>query len=139
MESKKSMIIAVVEAIHAIALILTVKVFAPVCTGMVETAAGKQIPMRCHYTSQALVFLGIILLVNALVYAVRKEAVTSGVIAAIASILAILSLSSTLGMGVCMNPEMACNLTAPIVKVVGGIGAIIGLVSVFLGTKENKK
>lgn len=138
MESKKSMIIAVVEAIHAIALILTVKVFAPVCTGMVETAAGKQIPMRCHYTSQALVFLGIILLVNALVYAVRKEAVTSGVIADIASILAILSLSSTLGMGVCMNPEMACNLTAPIVKVVGAIGVLIGIVSIYLGIKSSK-
>ena len=138
MESKKNMIIAVVEAIHAIALILTVKVFAPVCTGMVETAAGKQIPMRCHYTSQALVFLGIILLVNALVYAVRKEAVTSGVIAAIASILAILSLSSTLGMGVCMNPEMACNLTAPIVKVVGAIGVLIGIVSIYLGIKSSK-
>ena len=138
MESKKSMIIAVIEAIHAIALILTVKVFAPVCTGMVETAAGKQIPMRCHYTSQALVFLGIILLVNALVYAVRKEAVTSGVIAAIASILAILSLSSTLGMGVCMNPEMACNLTAPIVKVVGAIGVLIGIVSIYLGIKSSK-
>ena len=138
MESKKSMIIAVVEAVHAIALILTVKVFAPVCTGMVETAAGKQIPMRCHYTSQALVFLGIILLVNALVYAVRKEAVTSGVIAAIASILAILSLSSTLGMGVCMNPEMACNLTAPIVKVVGAIGVLIGIVSIYLGIKSSK-
>lgn len=138
MESKKSMIIAVVEAIHAIALILTVKVFAAVCTGMVETAAGKQIPMRCHYTSQALVFLGIILLVNALVYAVRKEAVTSGVIAAIASILAILSLSSTLGMGVCMNPEMACNLTAPIVKVVGAIGVLIGIVSIYLGIKSSK-
>ena len=138
MESKKSMIIAVVEAIHAIALILTVKVFAPVCTGMVETAAGKQIPMRCHYTSQALVFLGIILLVNALVYAVRKEAVTSGVIAAIASILAILSLSSTLGMGVCMNPEMACNLTAPIVKAVGAIGVLIGIVSIYLGIKSSK-
>lgn len=138
MESKKSMIIAVVEAIHAIALILTVKVFAPVCTGMVETAAGKQIPMRCHYTSQALVFLGIILLVNALVYAVRKEAVTSGVIAAIASILAILSLSSTLGMGVCMNPEMACNFTAPIVKVIGAIGVLIGIVSIYLGIKSSK-
>lgn len=138
MESKKSMIIAVVEAIHAIALILTVKVFAPVCIGMVETAAGKQIPMRCHYTSQALVFLGIILLVNALVYAVRKEAVTSGVIAAIASILAILSLSSTLGMGVCMNPEMACNFTAPIVKVVGAIGVLIGIVSIYLGIKSSK-
>lgn len=138
MENKKSMIIAVVEAIHAIALILTVKVFAPVCTGMVETAAGKQIPMRCHYTSQALVFLGIILLVNALVYAVRKEAVTSGVIAVAASILAILSLSSTLGMGVCMNPEMACNLTAPIVKVVGAIGVLIGIVSIYLGIKSSK-
>lgn len=138
MENKKSMIIAVVEAIHAIALILTVKVFAPVCTGMVETAAGKQIPMRCHYTSQALVFLGIILLVNALVYAVRKEAVTSGVIAVVASILAILSLSSTLGMGVCMNPEMACNLTAPIVKVVGAIGVLIGIVSIYLGIKSSK-
>lgn len=139
MDNKKSMILSVVEAIHAIVLILTAKVFAPVCTGMVKTAAGKEIPMKCHYTSQILVLLGIILLVNAIVYAIKKDAFTSGAILIAVSVVAILVLNPSIGVGICKSPEMACNLTAPIVKVVGGIGAIIGLVSVFLGTKENKK
>ena len=37
-----------------------------------------------------------------------------------------------------MNPEMACNLTAPIVKVVGAIGVLIGIVSIYLGIKSSK-
>lgn len=138
MDKKKSMILGGAKLVHAILLILTVKVFAPVCTGMVETAAGKQVPMRCHYTSQALVFLGIILLVNAIVYFIRKESVASGAIVIVASILAILSLNPTFGMGVCLNPEMACNLTAPVVKVVGAVGVLLGVISAYLGIKSSK-
>ena len=138
MDNKKNMILAGVEAVHAILLILIVKVFAPVCTGMVKTAAGKEIPMKCHYTSQILVLLGIILLVNAIIYAIRKDAFTSGAILVAVSVVAILVLNPTRGVGVCKSPEMACNLTAPIVKVVGGIGAIIGLVSMYLGKNNTK-
>lgn len=138
MENKKSYIIAAAEAVHAICLILVVKVIAPVCNGLVETAAGKQVPMRCHYTSSALVFLGIILLVNAILCAVRKEVIVCGIMTAAVSVLAILTLNSSVGMGICMNPEMACNFTAPFVKVIGAAGVVIGGISAYLGMKDRK-
>ena len=74
-----SLIVGGIEAIAAVFLLLVVKVIAPVCTGMVETAAGKQIPMRCHYTSVALVFLAVLLLVNAILCMVKKEKVVCGI------------------------------------------------------------
>ena len=66
MEKNKNLSLIMGGAMAAVAafLLVVVKVVAPVCTGMVETAAGKQVPMRCHYTSAALVFLGILLLKN---------------------------------------------------------------------------
>lgn len=138
MENKKCLIFAGVEAVHAICLLLVVKVIAPVCTGMVETAAGKQVPMRCHYTSAALLFLGAALLVNAILCAARKEMAVCGVMAAVISVLAFLTLSPSVGMGICLNPEMACNFTAPFVKVLGVIGVVIGGISAYLGMKETK-
>ena len=51
MNNKKNMVLAGVEFVHALLLILAVKVFVPVCDGIVKTAAGKEIPMKCHYTS----------------------------------------------------------------------------------------
>ena len=105
---------------------------------MVKTIAGKEIPMKCHYTSQILILLGVILLVNAILLAVKKEAFTNGIILIAISILAILVLNPTLGIGVCKSPEMACNLTAPIVKVVGGVGVVIGLISSYFGIKNTK-
>lgn len=138
MDNKKSVILAGIEAVHAILLILVIKVFAPVCTGMVKTMTGKEIPMKCHYTSQVLILLGVILLVNAIVLAVKKEAFTNGIILIAISIVAILVLNPTLGIGVCKSPEMACNLTAPIVKVVGGVGVVIGLISSYFGIKNTK-
>lgn len=136
--SKKSNIFAVVEAVHAVCLILVVKIIAPVCGGMVETAAGKQVPMRCHYTSTALLFLGAVLLINAVLCAVRKEMAVCGVMAAVLSVSAFLTLSSSVGMGICMNSEMACHFTAAFVKVLGAAGVVIGGLSVYLGMKDTK-
>lgn len=138
MEKKKSLIFAGLEVVHALLLILIVKVIAPVCSGMVDTAAGKQVPMRCHYTSVALGFLGVLLLVNGILCAVRKEMVVCGAMAAVLSVLAMLTLNPNVGMGICLNPEMACNFTAPFVKVLGAVGIVIGCLSVYQGIKNTK-
>ena len=110
-QEKNSLIFAAAQAVHALLLILAVKVFAPVCTGMVDTAAGKQVPMRCHYTAVLLLFLGLILLVNAGLCAVRREMAVCGAITAVLSALAFAALSSSAGTGICLNPEMACHVT----------------------------
>ena len=138
MENKKSFIFAGLEAIHALCLILIVKVIAPVCTGMVETAAGKQIPMKCHYTSVVLLFLGVLLLVNAILCVVKKDMIVCGGMMIAISILVFLVLNPSIGIGICLNPEMACNLTASFVKILGGIGVVIGGLSVYFGVRQTK-
>ena len=134
-QEKNSLIFA---AVHALLLILAVKVFAPVCTGMVDTAAGKQVPMRCHYTAVLLLFLGLILLVNAGLCAVRREMAVCGTITAVLSALAFAALSSSMGTGICLNPEMACHVTASFVKALGGIGILIGVLCTYMGVKAGK-
>lgn len=138
MKKNKSLVFAGIELVHALCLILVVKVIAPVCGGMVETAAGKQVPMRCHYAGTALLFLGVLLLVNAVLCAVRKERVVCGIMAIVISVLSFLTLNPDMGMGICANPEMACNFTAPFVKVLSAAGIIIGGLSVYCGMKDRK-
>ena len=139
MESNKStMIVAAVEAVAAVAMFLVVKVIAPVCSGMVETAAGKQVPMRCHYTEVAATLLAFLLLVCAIACFVTKQKVACGIMAVAIAICGFVILSSTIGTGICANPDMACNITAPFIKVCSTVALVTGGISVFLGKKEAK-
>lgn len=136
--NKNHWIVGGLMALDALLLLTSVKVIAPVCTGLVETAAGKQVPMRCHYTGAVLVILGILLLADGVLCMVKKEKTVCGSMAVFISVFTFLVLGSTLGMGVCANTEMACNVTAAFAKVCGGVGVIVGVISIYLGIKEAK-
>ncbi len=139
METNKStMVVAVVEAVVAVAMFLVVKVIAPVCNGMVETAAGKQVPMRCHYTGVAATLLACLLLVCAVACFVTKQKVACGIMAVAIAVCGFAILSSTVGTGICANTDMACNVTAAYIKLGSTLALITGAVSVFLGMKEGK-
>ena len=135
-QNKSTMIVAAAQAVIAIAMLLVVKVIAPVCTGMVETAAGKQIPMRCHYTDAAVTLFAFLLLVCAVACFVTKQKVACGMMAVAIGVCGFVVLSSTLGIGICANPEMACNVTAPYIKLCSTLALLTGAASVFLGMKE---
>ena len=137
-QNKSTMVVAVVEAVVAILMLLVVKVIAPVCTGMVETAAGKQVPMRCHYTEVVASLLAVLLLVCAVVCFVTKQKVACGVMAVAIAACGFVILSSTMGTGICANPDMACNVTAPFIKLCSTLALFTGAISVFLGMKEGK-
>lgn len=134
-----SLIVGGIEAVAAVFLILTVTKIAPVCTGMLETAAGKQVHMKCYYTSVVLILLAVLLLVNAILCMVKREKVVSGIMAVAISVVVFLILNDSVGIGVCANPDMACNMTVPFVKVCGAIGVIVGAISTYLGLKEKNK
>lgn len=135
---KSTMIIAGMEALAAIFMLLAVKVIAPVCTGMLETAAGKQVHMKCYYTSVAVVVLAVLLLVSAVVCFVTKQKVACGTMTVAIAVCVFLILNDIMGIGICANTEMACNITAPYVKLGATAELILGAVSVFLGIKESK-
>ena len=131
-------IIAIVEAIIGIFMLLTVKVIAPVCTGMLETVAGKQVHMKCYYTAVAITVVAILVLVNAVIRFVTKQKMGAGIMAVALAICAFVFLNGSVGIGMCMNLEMACNVTAPYIKLAAGLEAVIGVVSIFLGMKESR-
>ena len=47
-----------------------------------------------------------------------------------------LTFYDSIGVGICANPDMACQMTAPFVKVSATIELILGAVSVFLAIQK---
>lgn len=135
--NKINNILAAAEAILGIFMILIVKVIAPVCSGTVELASGKQMPMKCHYTGVVLLFLGILMLINAVALFVTKEAFACGIMTVALSAFVFVVLSGSVGIGVCMK-VMACHTTAAFARVAGAIGIVIGAVLIWSGVKERK-
>lgn len=133
---KTNNILGILAAVDAILLFLCVKVFAPVCTGTVETAAGKQLPMKCHYTAVVLVFLSILLLVNAVLVFVTKQSKVCGIMAIAISVFAFVVFSDSMGIGICMKPEMACHTTAPFAKLLAVVQIIIGVIMTVVSFKN---
>ena len=133
---KTKNISGVLLAADALLLFLCVKVFAPVCTGTVETVAGKQMPMKCHYTSVVLIFLSILLLANAVVSLVTKQGKACGIMAIVISVFVFVVFSDTMGIGICMKPEMACHVTAPFAKLLAVVQIIIGAIMTVVSFKK---
>lgn len=132
-------IIPCLEAIAAVVLLLAVKVIAPVCTGMLELTNGNKVHMKCYYTSVAFVFLSIVLIVNAVAALVRKEYAATGITVIVSGVLILTAFSNTLGIGICMKPEMACHTTAVYAKAIAFIEIILGMLSVLVGLKKEDK
>lgn len=135
---KSTMIIAAIEAAAAVFMLLAVKVIAPVCTGMLETAAGKQVHMKCYYTGVVAVLLAVLFLVNGAVCFATKQKISCGAMTVALAVYAFIVLNDTMGIGICANPDMACNVTAPYIKLCATLELIAGAASVFLGMKESK-
>lgn len=133
---KGKKILATLSLVIAVALFIVIKVIAPVCSGMVEMANGNKGFMKCHYSSIMVVFLTIILLINAISALISKQDFTFGMITVTASILIILAFNNKLGIGICVKPEMACHITAPLVTLCAIIEIIIGIISIIVLRKD---
>lgn len=139
MENKKKLtIVAIIEAIVAVFMWIAVTKIVPVCTGMLELTSGKQVHMKCYYTSMVFVFIAILLLVNAMIAIVAKPSIISSVMTIIVAGLIYVTLNDTIGIGICANPDMACQMTAPFAKVCGTIEIICGLIYGYMVCKKEK-
>ena len=132
--SKK--IIAAIEIIVAIFMLLVVKKIAPVCSGMLELVSGKQVHMKCYYAAVAFTFIAVVLLINAVVSLFVKTSVVSGIMTIVVAALVFATLNDSIGIGICMNPEMACQMTAPYVKVCAVVEIICGAIYTVFAAKE---
>lgn len=135
-ENKKLVIVAAVEALVAVFMWIAVTKIAPVCGGMLELTSGKQVHMKCYYASAVFVFIAVLLLVNAILAVILKQSIVSGVMTIAIAALVFATLNDSIGIGICMNPDMACQMTAPFVKVCATVEIICGLVYAYFAKKE---
>ncbi|GFN22841.1 DUF4418 family protein [Thermanaeromonas sp. C210] len=109
-------------------IILTPFHLAPVCQRLLELKTGRLVHMRCHYTGQAEVYLGIAVLLTSLFFLLAQG---SGARKALGKVWAVLGLLVLLlptkyGIGVCLSP-MECWTTRIVLYVLGGLVVANGL------------
>lgn len=88
--------------------------------------------MRCHYTGQAEVLLGIAITIISLFILFNKNLPVRKSLGGVLVVLGIvvILLPTNLGIGVCMMP-MACHTTAKLLYAWGGLLIIDGLLALF--------
>lgn len=135
----KNKVAGLVGSIIGLLIIFTPFYLAPVCQGLLETISGKMVHMRCHYTGQAEVYLGILTLIISLMilFSQGKARRYLGFILAALGVMVIM-MPTNLGIGICMSP-MECHTTAKYLYVYGGLLTVGGLVLGFMKeTQDNK-
>ena len=138
-KTKKTLtIIAAVEAVVAVFMWLAVTKIAPVCPGMLELVSGKQVHMKCYYASVVFVFIAVVLLINAVLAMFVKPSIVTGVMTVVVAALVLVTLNDSIGIGICMNPDMACQMTAPYVKLCATVEMLCGLGYTFVASKADK-
>ena len=120
MKTKLNNILIAIQALAAIVMIAAIKIWAPVCGKMLETTAGKQVPMKCHWAGQAAIAVAIIILAAAIAALLaKKEYKGLMLVNAVAGV--VLFLVFTKLIGVCASEEMRCQTT----KLWGMAGAAV--------------
>ena len=110
MKTKLNNILIAIQALAAIVMIAAIKIWAPVCGKMLETTAGKQVPMKCHWAGQAAIAVAIIILAAAIAALLaKKEYKGLMLVNAVAGV--VLFLVFTKLIGVCASEEMRCQIT----------------------------
>lgn len=129
MKTNMQKITGILGALIGVITVLTPFHLAPVCSGLLELKTGKMVHMRCHYTGQAEVFIGVIIIVTS---ALLLLAANSGTKKSLGKVLAVLGivvilLPTKYGIGVCLSP-MECHATAKVLYLLGGLLVLDGLV-----------
>ena len=110
MKTKMNNILIAIQALAAAAMIGAIKIWAPVCGKMLETTAGKQVPMKCHWAGQAAIAVAVIILAAAIMALLaKKEYKGLMVVNAVAGVILFLVFTSLIG--VCASEEMRCQTT----------------------------
>ena len=123
---KKQTANGIVIVVLGIILLLILYVIFPVCTGMVETSAGKSIPMRCHWMSVAETTFAVILIAAGILAALARNRETRIMLYILTDVLGILIiLTGTVLIGSCLSSTMVCSYSTKPAVVVFGIVLLV--------------
>lgn len=123
----------VVGAIAAIAMIAVVAISALKggCTEML-TAGEKQVPMKCHWAfiaARTVGVGGIIMAVAAMIAKTKEGRIMASLGTLVTAVLSAAMISS-MGIGICMKPEMMCHQSAPLVYAACAVAAIAAIIMI---------
>lgn len=113
MSSKLWQILAGFATALSLSLLAGMYVFPP-CSGLIETATGGSVPMKCHWTFRAEIPMAVLLILASAGQLFLKEPklrrLSSIVIMALAA--AGIAITTDAVIGICMKAGMACHTTA---------------------------
>ena len=117
MKTTMNKIMIALQAVAALCVLGAVKFWAPVCGKLLDLANGNQVPMKCHWASQAAIAVSVIILAAAIMALLaKKEYKGLMVVTAVAGVVLFLVFTSLIG--VCAGETMRCQTTK-----LWGIGA----------------
>jgi uncharacterized membrane protein len=131
---KKDKIFAVIFAIIGLLIAVGPKTIFHVCTDMQENG----MPMRCYYTSNVAVMLGIgIMLFTTMFIATKNNTAKFISVAGIIYLSVMALLTPNLLIGMCMMEMEQCRMvTLPALNIISVVSIIIGIIYVVLLIKE---
>ncbi|MBN7773242.1 DUF4418 family protein [Clostridium aminobutyricum] len=129
-----------VAVLGAMIILVPVCIF-PTCSGVIETAAGGTVPMKCFWSGRAEIGIGLLILCSGILFIlVKSPLIRIGV-----SIMTALSgfvgiLIPTLLIGGCEMMTMSCRMTSfPAVIVLSVLTIVVSIAnSIYLWKKDKK-
>jgi quinol-cytochrome oxidoreductase complex cytochrome b subunit len=108
---------------------------------MITLENGKTIPMKCHWTSQAALGMGIVLLAVGALLAFSRRKETRLALSVLGMLLgAIVILLPTWLIGVCANPDMLCkSIEQPTLILSGSLVIVISLAGLVFSLRQQEQ
>lgn len=123
---------AVVILISLISFVISLATGA--CTGSIETAAGDQVPMKCHWTVKMVTYamlMPALMSVTAFILRDRKASAACAVAVILISLFMLFTMSD-LGIGICPTAGMHCRMAAGIMRAASVMMIVIAAVQAAL-------
>lgn len=133
---KRDRIIGIIYCILGLLIALGPKVLFPVCAGLKDDGT----PMKCFYTSQVTIGLGMGIIMFGLMIMLLKE--KSGKLVSSIGVLFLTMMTYLVPnalIGVCKTETMACRmLTLPALNIISLVSLIVSTIHIVLTLKEDK-
>lgn len=130
MKNNAKKICNIITIVASIVLIIGLKTFATPCEGMIETAKGMEVPMKCHWTDVALLYLAVETIVVGIANIIKNSKSTLELIGM--GVLAIAITMNNVGIGVCKMEGMACHTMKTFAIVIGVVFIVLGILQMFI-------
>lgn len=130
MKNNAKKICNIIAIVASVVLIIGLKTFATPCEGMIETAKGMEVPMKCHWTDVALLYLAVATIVVGIANIIKNSKSTLELIGM--GVLAIAITMNNVGIGVCKMEGMACHTMKTFAIVIGVVFIVLGILQMFI-------